>query len=161
MAYSFAASQKWQNASDMFRLQPSSAKATGDTASLFNSYAQGLLSSTGANIERTEKFNAEQAALNREFQHNEAQIERDWYEAMSNSAYQRAVADMKSAGINPVLAYAQGGAASAATGIASGSAASNNTVTGDTLVGVLGAVANLISSVKGSGKKITNFYNVL
>ena len=60
---------------------------------------------------QSQDFNAEQAQLNRSFQEN-----------MANTSYQRRVEDLKAAGLSPMLAYSQGGAAVPTGGQASSAA---------------------------------------
>lgn len=75
----------------------------------------------------TRDYNSAEAEKMRVYNTAEAEKNRLWEEGLSNSAYQRAVADMKKAGINPMLAYMQGGASSPTAGSASGGYASTST----------------------------------
>lgn len=74
--------------------------------------------------ERQKEFNASSAATAMQFDHDEAALAREWQERMSDTSYQRAVADMQAAGLNPILAYTQGGASSPAGAAGSGFMAS-------------------------------------
>lgn len=73
--------------------------------------------------------------LQRQWSSAEALKERNWQTEMSNTAYQRSVQDMIKAGINPILAYSQGGASSGSGASASGMISSGANV-GSTLDGV-------------------------
>lgn len=64
------------------------------------------------------------------FEGDQAAKQMQFQERMSGSAYQRSVEDMRLAGINPMLAYAQGGASTPGGAAASGAQATVEDVAG-------------------------------
>lgn len=105
--------------------------------SFIDAFTGGMLGFMGAeqqgddmirNTEVANQFSAQQVAANREFQ-----------ERMSGTAYQRGTADMKAAGLNPMLAYSQGGASSPAGNSAQGIAAPTVNKLGSAMQGAASA----------------------
>lgn len=78
----------------------------------------------------TANFNAQQQAKAMEYNSAEAERLRQWQENMSNTSYQRAVADLEKAGLNPILAALNGGANTPTGSMGSIGGASMNTISG-------------------------------
>lgn len=92
------------------------------------------------------QWEGEQARISRDFNAQQAQLQRDFELNMSNTAYQRSVEDMRKAGLNPYLAYSQGGASTpsgaSATSSSPSGASARVSFGGSPLIPLLGAIVN-------------------
>lgn len=72
------------------------------------------------------EFQSAEALRQMEFQASQVKDAQAYNERLANSSYQRAMADMRAAGLNPILAYRQGGAPTAHSPVGSGAAGSGS-----------------------------------
>lgn len=93
-------------------------------------------------------FNAEQIAKQMDYQTN-----------MSNTSYQRGVQDMQAAGLNPMLAYSQGGASTPTGNAATAQPVSMQAPKNTAYTGNTAAMANGINSTISSAQAMADLKN--
>lgn len=99
------------------------------------------------------KQSVAQSREQRTFESQEAATARDFEERMSNTSWQRGVADMRKAGINPALSYMQGGAGAPSASAPSGATADIHDVISPAISSALQGI-RVVQDVKNMNEQI-------
>jgi hypothetical protein len=100
------------------------------------------------------RFQADQTQKQHDYNSAEARRQMDFQQAMRATQYQTTIADLKAAGLNPMLAYAQGGAGNLTGAAGQGSAAAGAAASGAAAAGAQAQMGNPLGASANSAKEM-------